>query len=739
MIYLFDDKINRQTDYGWNEENLVEYFDIIKPIYRYLDIEDASKKVEIFSENNIVLFHESFFDNVENVHHRTANEIRNRLAVETQRIKNFKVVFFSGSKSARKLDGNIGYIPVSVLYQNLKVFLNKSKQGDSNLNFLLFGENFEIESLLLKKISEANNNIELNISLPQSTQKNFVALTLENEIGSVLENAHYETFYPEERHNNEMTDAYFSELIEQWFSFSEYDNIFLPICFGSTLSDYNGLRFALHLRCTNSANRLSSIFLYSVVNHSYLIGNEYFDILKTKGIRLIDYSSDAFTLSASTIFQPITIVELSGEMKKIKLDPPKNYEDSHSITNEWAIYRWANTINANDSDIVKIIGNVNTNIYFKYLQAVYPISPSNKISDSELRIKYSGKPRILYIDDQAEQGWYEVFCKILYDINKLDFDKIDNEYYGKSREEIISHCLERIRIENIDLVILDFRLHPDDFKEKDLNQVTGLRILREIKNLNAGIQVIIFSATNNIWNIEALRAEKADGFITKESPALSVVSNFTSELILHSKDTIQECLSKCFLKDFYAKLDLLKLELNPRKILKSAANPLPKVFVDEVLSWLHLSYDMLNLNQTRSNQTAAFIFMFSVLENLSSRVIDVDNPIKTNDPKKPFQFEFRMDKRKLLFFIDDPNNIGHYIKTNTILFSQRNIPWTQKILNTLDYVSDKKLSQVDISDLVKTRNDFIHANNTTGQKFELTSDTLIRLNNVLYTGLIKVV
>ena len=38
----------------------------------------------------------------------------------------------------------------------------------------------------------------------------------------------------------------------------KYDNIFLPLCFGPTLSDYNGLRLATHIRCTDTPNNVST-------------------------------------------------------------------------------------------------------------------------------------------------------------------------------------------------------------------------------------------------------------------------------------------------------------------------------------------------------------------------------------------------------------------------------------------------------------------------------------------------
>jgi len=46
--------------------------------------------------------------------------------------------------------------------------------------------------------------------------------------------------------------------------------------------------------------------------------------------------------------------------------------------------------------------NIENNLYFKYLQTIYPISKSTIINADKLQINYAGKPKILYIDDEAE-------------------------------------------------------------------------------------------------------------------------------------------------------------------------------------------------------------------------------------------------------------------------------------------------------------------------------------------------
>ena len=79
MIYLLDDKKNRQLDYGWNDSRFKKYSDYVLPIYFYKDIEKEEIRREIFTSGNIVLLHESFFDNVLNQHPKLAVDIRKRL------------------------------------------------------------------------------------------------------------------------------------------------------------------------------------------------------------------------------------------------------------------------------------------------------------------------------------------------------------------------------------------------------------------------------------------------------------------------------------------------------------------------------------------------------------------------------------------------------------------------------------------------------------------------------------
>ena len=156
MIYLIDDKISRQKLLGWNKEKLEKYESIVKPVYSYKQIleENLGSIDNIFSNQSIILFHESFFEQVTDSNKSDSLKIRNELinwCIENK----IPLVKFSGSINTRIQNGVNVSLSVKILYQNLEFFLNSIDKKDSivkSLQILLFGENYNIEEILqLKK------------------------------------------------------------------------------------------------------------------------------------------------------------------------------------------------------------------------------------------------------------------------------------------------------------------------------------------------------------------------------------------------------------------------------------------------------------------------------------------------------------------------------------------------------------------------------------------------------------
>lgn len=714
MIYIFDDKKSRQVGYSWTDEKLNKYEGFIRSIYHYSQISDEVERRKIFSEGNIVLFHESFFDAEFNKRDKEALKIRRDLEAFAEKNSKFYLAFFSGSKRENSINNNVAYLPVSVLYQNLEELIHQYVNGINDLRYLLYGKNPDIEHDYVKGLIAANNSFETKKVLNRNPSENIlVARMIGNSLPSVINDVEYKML-------NGSSDSYFHEKTLEWLQEKQYDKIFIPLCFGKSLSDFNGLRLAIHIRCTVTPNQCASIFIYSFVGIEELINHECFNILKIKNVKLIEYNLRAFDDAINSQNGPLALTELPQEIAKLKLDVPENYEDSHSISNEWAIYRWANVIHADNSAIERIIQKVNTQIYFKYLSTIYPTSEIPVLDQSELKLNNPGQPKILYVDDDAEKGWYEIFCSILSDINGINsLDYLGDDLKKISQNEIIEKTIQKIIENNIDLVILDFRLHPDDFITKNIQDVTGYKLLKNIKEINPGIQVIVFSATTKIWNLQALQDEKADAFIIKESPDNSVDPNFTIKSISSLIKQINKCLSNSYLKEVWIMSEEIKkvFSKNPLtrkyfpKQLKEQANGIK--YQNLLLQEINALFEILSTNnENRFN--LAMIMLFKTVEYLNEIFYK-----KTNWNKQPLFF----DGGAVEYY--DKNSKSWKKQTDIISYFNKSINKEELVKIKLDWVKStsnkilnlvvKRLGVTDnnmltsLLSLTEYRNDFIHS------------------------------
>ena len=107
-----------------------------------------------------------------------------------------------------------------------------------------------------------------------------------------------------------------------------------------------------------------------------LIDNEYFDILKTKNVYLIDYSDASIKKAINTTTTNLSIEELPQELLKVNLKIPSNYGSNHSIANEWGAYR---LMQVNDiPDNKKMFDKFDSNLYYKWLNTIHQISNESK-------------------------------------------------------------------------------------------------------------------------------------------------------------------------------------------------------------------------------------------------------------------------------------------------------------------------------------------------------------------------
>jgi hypothetical protein len=390
MIYLIDDKeLRQQQDYHWTKFRFEKYKEFIIPIYTLEALD--SKKEQIFQKGNVILYHDSFLDNT---NMQTESTYRRNELIKFAKNGNFQptyLVFFSGGIKAKELSNNIAYLSVADMYNNLEIFV-KYSQYKINLEYLLFGENPQIESELSDLLDSALLKSSREAVVTVENNNNLYVKTSNKNISNPLSTCAQEVLF------NKVDDSYLSEKISDWLNKQQYDNIFIPLCFGPTLSDFNGLRLACLIRCTKSKNQLSRILIYGFVGFEYLIQNEYFNILKTKNIVLIPFSKKSIGEFAQQSINPLTNDELVSEIGKLQLKVPSDYYDDHAIANEWGIYQMARNANIPLKDIEGFDLEKFNSLYFKWLitknDLHTPISEDQIIKQREYKVELP-KPKIV--------------------------------------------------------------------------------------------------------------------------------------------------------------------------------------------------------------------------------------------------------------------------------------------------------------------------------------------------------
>ncbi len=333
---------------------------------------------------------------------------------------------------------------------------------------------------------------------------------------------------------------------------SEYSCIFIPFSLSeNNYVEFLGLRFACHIRLTAEFHNLNTPIVFYGYETTFEInklstpGSILFSkgIYTTDKISIQDFEAQiAFILENPIQIEPQTFTKLFLERLHVK--PAGNYATHHSIANEWAIYRWAKALQLETENIQRIESSIGSNLYYKYLKCKYPIT---EVVDANRRIILE-RGRILYIDDEVNKGWDAIFRQIC---SNITYNSIGSDFKEMTSCTIIDSASQKVQEFNPDVVILDYRLHDDDFENTNPQEITGYKILKGIKEINEGIQVIILSATNKIWNLMELQKAGADGFILKESPELSIDRDFSKNTFTNTYRTINEALAKKYLKTIY--------------------------------------------------------------------------------------------------------------------------------------------------------------------------------------------
>lgn len=107
--------------------------------------------------------------------------------------------------------------------------------------------------------------------------------------------------------------------------------------------------------------------------------------------------------------------------------------------------------------------------------------------------------KITYIDDQGSDKWYPLFKTLLKDEGNLHCFALDEDFNVKTT------CV-KILDTKPDLVLLDLRLKGDIEKNEDIHNISGAKVLRELKKEDPSLPVIMISATDKLKSLKILKS-----------------------------------------------------------------------------------------------------------------------------------------------------------------------------------------------------------------------------------------
>jgi len=398
--------------------------------------------------------------------------------------------------------------------------------------------------------------------------------------------------YNEYFQSTEDIDYYIHNTIIDKIKEYDFDIVFVKDSLSNTYLEFYGLLMAYHIRLSVELKnkRFVPIVILSDVDG--------FTLNKISQLATILFTQNMFIAPNNTksISDYLSLKKTKIDLETYQMDflntitvnPPEN-STSHSITNEWAIDQW--------SQILDITQKTQTNhekisfmLYYKYLQTKYKLMKN--YSKSIKQKQNNGK--ILLIDDKWAEGWKDIvstFIQLHY--TDVTFETIEKINKNSTFDEIKLYVKEKINVEDSpNIVLLDLRLldneniQINDTDEKSfINKISGIKILKFIKELNPSIQVIIFTASSDSMIIDEIYNNSILGYIKKDSPTDKYLASKNSFSKLDS--LVKKGLTYKYLKNIY-KIQEEILQLNFLKNAKlvigqdnntvSIKNTIPQVF-----------------------------------------------------------------------------------------------------------------------------------------------------------------
>lgn len=532
---------------------------------------------------------------------------------------------------------------------------------------------------------------------------------------------------PEENEISVPINVYDSEhLWHNWvndiFKERNIKKLIIPISLPTDNPNTLGLIIAMHIRLNyevSEENRIFPIIFLSDLELGNIFKiNEYDsdynsqNLLFTKGVLLSNFDSD-------NIIDTIQKVEFLNPsdyktqvLNRLKVSQKAN-EGKHSIANAWGCYKLALVTGLGDVAFREtVIANKLKTLYAKYLICDNEIFDTSRYID--LNPLQCSDKKILFIDDRADDGW-TVIMKNIFKSSGENFVSVESSKY-KNHETMAFHDFEGFYKEcqshigkDWDLIIIDLRLNPENEDiDSDIllpSEFSGYKLIDEFLNKNEGYQIIISTASNKIWNVNAALNRGVTSYYIKESPEFNYSIKETKKHYENFKEAVQFCFENKFLSDFWIDTQSCK---NHLMILKNT-KVIDKDFISAIITFLDLAFDSLKKQSKRYPYDSSFIYYFLILEALGKQIFDEENYITkkiiNNKGREIDGFSFRFRKSNIMLKEFEHNYYLKVMPGDTLISTSKRIPYNPKFHNLIDHAN---LKNIDPLKIVELRNNFSH-------------------------------
>ncbi len=483
------------------------------------------------------------------------------------------------------------------------------------------------------------------------------------------------------KHQN--LDTYISNEIIDKLKNKDIDILFIKDNLSTNYLELYGISVAYHIRLSETLKdmRFIPIIILSDIDGYTLNKIEPIaKILFTKNIFLAPSTKETIDKYIDNTPRKLSENEYrSGFLDPITVESSEN-TTNHSIANQWAIYRWAEYLNAKSEAITKNENKIISMLYFKYLNVKYPLPKKNgirRISTAPQPV-LSEKYKILYIDDEWAKGWADILDTYFSKSESIDFKTYQYNFIDKTQDQIIDYAIDKIKTTDPDLILLDLRLSQSDHTEKNIDNLTGIRLIDQIHSINKGIQVIMLSATGKSLTLEKMHEKEILGYIKKDRPGdlgLGVANNYDRLKNLTIKGIEKKYLKKIWL----IQKNILTLDIFTNNKQATLGSEIKSIF------------DILDSNMKNKFNFTILSFAKS-LETISNFFIN----------------------EHVMKYIDDNTNVGIYNAQNNTIQNHKQEKWHANIENRLHNIMHKKLNIVDkkkhilLCELINCRNYIVH-------------------------------